>query len=116
MNPMTIAAYAFWLAATAFLMHFELNTDDTGVVVFFILAITFILGCLHPKHAWQWALLVGPAVPGVHLIYGAHGSDINSPKSFAILLAVVLVLGFAGAYAGVLARKVLSGGAISANS
>ena len=38
------ACYGFCVAAGAFLAYFELHTDDTGLEVFFILAITFLLG------------------------------------------------------------------------
>ena len=108
MKLTTVAAYVFWVIAAAFLMRFELRTDDSGVVVLFILAITFVLGLLHPRHAWQWALLVGPCVPAAHLIFGSQGTDLTDVKSFALLLGFVTVVGLVGSYAGVLARKALA--------
>jgi len=91
------AAYAFWLPATLFLARFELHTDDTGVEVAFLLAITFILGLLHPRRAWQWALMVGPALPIADLITGTP-----APKG---LVLVLIAIGLVGAYAGALLRK-----------
>jgi hypothetical protein len=61
MKATTLACYLFCTAADAFLGRYELHTDDTGVEVFFILLATFVLGCWHPRRAWQWALLVGHA-------------------------------------------------------
>ena len=97
----TIAAYVVWLPAILFLGRFELHTDDTGVEVFFLLAITFVLGLLHPRHAWQWALLVGPCIPAAQLFFG-HPRNAGGT---ALLLGFVIALGFAGAYAGALLRK-----------
>ena len=65
-----IMAYAFWIPAVLFLGRYELRTDDTGVELFFVLLITFILGSLHPRHAWQWALLVGPCIPAAEWLFG----------------------------------------------
>ncbi|MBZ5582647.1 MAG: hypothetical protein LAQ30_10680 [Acidobacteriia bacterium] len=99
---MKIASYLFCLAAGAFLARFELHTDDTGVEVFFILAATFLLGCLHPRRAWQWPLLVGPWIPGAELLFGSGKQSLGS---LGLLLAFVVALGLAGSYAGALVRR-----------
>lgn len=106
-----MAAWLFWLAAVPFLMSFELHTDDTGVEVMFLLAITFGLGCLHPRHAWMWALLVGPSIPAADLLFGTPHPGLNHRGDLAILCGVVAVLGLAGSYAGVLLRKLVSAAA-----
>ena len=93
-------AYLLWLPAVLFLGYFELHTDDTGVEVGLLLLITFLLGALHPRHAWQWALLVGPAIPVAQLIF-RHAQA----GGLALLLLFVVALGLAGSYAGVLIRK-----------
>jgi hypothetical protein len=100
------ATYLFALAAAIFLGRFELRSDDAGVVAFFILVFTFFLGCLHPRHAWQWALLIGPAVPLVHVFFPSTSHAMTGAGDLALLM--VLVLGFAGSYSGVLARKIIS--------
>jgi hypothetical protein len=97
-----ILAYALWIPAALFLGYFELHTDDAGVEVFCLLLITFLLGTLHPRHAWQWALLVGPAIPAAELLFG------HPPSPPALLLAVVVAVGLAGSYAGALLRKAIS--------
>jgi hypothetical protein len=104
----TIAAYGFCLAAGLFLASFELHTDDTGVEVFLILLFTFVLGCWHPLHAWQWALLVGPWAPAADLWqvqFGTVKPDLSHAGGLPLLTAVVLALGLAGSYAGALLRK-----------
>jgi hypothetical protein len=99
-----ILAYVFWLPAVVFLGRYDLHTDDTGVEVFFLLLITFILGSLHPRRAWQWALLVGPAIPLAELLF-AH----PQPGAGAlVLLAVVTAVGLAGSYAGAGLRRAIS--------
>jgi hypothetical protein len=101
-----LTAYLFCVAAIIFLGRFELHTDDAGVVVLFILVITFILGWIHPRRAWLWAFL-GWCVPAVHLFWRAAKSDLNNVSGIVMLTAFVTVLGFAGSYSGVLARKIV---------
>ena len=100
----TLAAYSFSIAAGAFLGHFELHTDDTGVEVFLLLLATFLLGCLRPARAWQWSLLVGLWIPGAELLFGK--SPVNA--STGSVAAFVLAVGLAGSYLGVIARKALA--------
>lgn len=97
-------AYGFWLAATLFLGYFELHTDDTGVEVGLLLVITFLLGTLHPRHAWQWALLVGPAIPAAQVLFGRP----QAGGGMALLLLFVVALGLAGSYTGALLRGAVS--------
>jgi hypothetical protein len=104
----TIAAYLFCLAAGLFLASFELHTDDTGVEVLFILLFTFVLGCWQPRHAWQWALLVGPWAPAAdlwQLNFGITKPALEHTGGLLLVTGVVIALGLAGSYAGALLRK-----------
>ena len=101
-----IAAYLFCLAAGVFLGRFELHTDDAGVEVAFLLFFTFLLGCWHPRNAWQWALLVGLWIPAAELVFSR--SPLNA--SSAAVACFVLAIGLGGSYLGVLARKALAAG------
>ncbi len=96
-----IAAYLFCLAAGAFLGRFELHTDDTGVEVGFLLIATFVLGCWHPRHAWQWAVLVGLWIPAAELVFRRPAVNASS----LAVAAFVLAAGVTGSYLGVLVRK-----------
>ena len=100
MKITTLAAYLFCAAAMVFLGRFELHTDDTGVEVFFILAITFVLGCLHPRYAWQWAVLVGLSIPAAHVI-------VQRSTPGWLVAVFVIAVGMAGSYAGVAIRRVI---------
>ena len=97
-----VACYGFCLAAGVFLGRYELHTDDAGVEVFFILLFTFVLGCWHPRHAWQWALLAGPCAPAADWLF--------KPQSAGLipLTAVVIAIGLVGSYAGALLRRGVS--------
>lgn len=111
MKLTTLAAYLFCLAAGTMLARFELHTDDAGVVVFFILAITLLLGCWHPRHAWQWALLVGPWVPAADLckwFFAAPRPNPGSLAGVAMLVEVVILVGLVGSYAGVVVRRAIA--------
>jgi hypothetical protein len=67
------------------------------MVAGFIVLTTFVLGALSPRHAWKWALLVGPIVPIVHA------------KFSPLLTLVVILFGLAGAYSGAASSKVVGG-------
>ena len=104
-NLATIGVYLFCFTAAGLLARYDLHTDDTGVEVFLILAVTFLLGCLRPRHAWQWALLVGPWIPAAEALFGPRGEHgINIP-SLAMLAAFVIGLGLLGSYSGAFARR-----------
>ncbi|HEY7393044.1 MAG TPA: hypothetical protein VH640_31280 [Bryobacteraceae bacterium] len=94
----TAAAYLFALAAGAFLGRFELHSDDTGVEVAILLAACFVLGWLHPRHAWQWAVIVGLWIPAAELAF--RRPPVNA--SSLLVAAFVLGIGLAGSYMGVL--------------
>ena len=102
------ATYLFALAAAIFLGRFELRTDDAGVVAFFILAITFLLGRLHPRHAWQWALLVAPAVPLAHVFFPSRSHAMTGAGDLSLLMVFASALGFTGSYSGVFVRRIIS--------
>jgi hypothetical protein len=97
-----LAAYFSAIAGALFLGRFELHTDDAGVVAFFILALTFLLGYMHPRHCWQWALPVGPAVPLADLLFKGARFDL------VLLGGFVVALGLAGSYTGAFLRSLVS--------
>jgi hypothetical protein len=98
-----IGAYALAAAAAIFLGRFELHTDDTGVEVGLILLTTFLLGCLHPRQAWQWALLVGSSIPLAHLLFGKAQFP-----GLAVITSFVLATGLIGSYSGAFLRRAIS--------
>lgn len=102
----SVGAYLFCLAAGVFLGRFELHTDDTGVEVAFLLLATFILGCWQPRHAWQWAILVGLWIPAAELVF--RRPPVNA--SSLLVAGFVLAVGLAGSYLGVLVRRAIAAG------
>jgi hypothetical protein len=101
-----LAAFVLGLAAAVFLGRFELNSDDVGVEVFFILLFTFILGCWYPKRAWLVSLL-GLSIPLAELIWGQPRPTLNHASGLAMLAGFVALIGIVGSYSGVLMRKFL---------
>ena len=70
------------------------NWDDTGITVGMILIGTFILGVVHPKHSWVWALSVGIWIPIWNIVlHNNYGS------------IIAIAFAMAGAYSGALIRK-----------
>ena len=102
MRPPTFAAYLFCFTATALLARYDLHTDDSGVEASLIVAVTFPLGCMHPRHAWQWALLVGLSIPAVELLTAARPQQF---KDVALLTGFLIALGLAGSYSGAFVRR-----------
>ena len=84
-------------------MRYELHTDDTGVEVALLLFIAGVLGFLHPRHAWMWALLTGPSIPLAQVLFG------KAPAFPALLLlgTVTTAISLAGSYAGALLSRAL---------
>jgi di/tricarboxylate transporter len=105
MDPTTIAACLFCFTATALLARYDLHTDDTGVEVFLILAVTFILGCLHPLRAWQWALPAGITIPAVELVTGGRSGNLKQAWDVVLLTGFLIALGLAGSYSGAAVRR-----------
>ena len=96
----TMWSYLVCAAGALLLGRFELHTDDAGVEAFAVLLLAALLGVLHPRRAWQWALLLGPAIPLADLLFRPA-----RPTGLLPLTAFVILLGLAGSYAGVLLRR-----------
>ena len=105
---MRILTLLLALCCALFLGYFELHTDDAGVLVFFLLTSAFVLGAIHPKHAWLWALILAESIPIADIWNTGHTtieSVGESAGSAALLILFVTGVGMAGAYGGVLVRK-----------
>jgi hypothetical protein len=106
MKLTTVAAYLLCLTGGAFLGRFDLHTDDTGVEVFFLIVITFLLGFLHPRRAWQWSLLVPLWIPAAEVFFGRARPPLT--WSTLLLACFVCLVGLGGSYAGVAFRRMIS--------
>ena len=94
---MKIVAYIFFLTILILLGRYELHTDDTGMVVFFILASAFVLTWMNPERRWLWSL-VGWCVPAAEQFWGKPLSGLPDLQSRLMLLAFVTVIGFVGSF------------------
>ncbi|HZU26140.1 MAG TPA: hypothetical protein VFA04_11495 [Bryobacteraceae bacterium] len=94
----TVAAWVCWAVAVPLLMRYELHTDDAGVEVAFLLLITGLLGFLHPRHAWLWAVLTGPCIPLAQVFFGKPAAA----AGLLLLAAVTTAISLAGSYGGAL--------------
>jgi hypothetical protein len=108
MKKSTIVAYAICAAADVFLARFELHTNDAGVVALLIVLFTLVLGCVHPKYAWQWALFVGPIVPAADILFRSVRVGSQNLEGLGLLAVFVVLLGLAGSYSGVFLRRRIS--------
>lgn len=103
MSVPAIWVWLFWAAATVLLGRFELRSDDAGVIAALVLVATFVLGCLHPRRAWQWSLLTGPAVPAADLLFRRPAAAPN--LSTLAVFGFVVALGLAGSLTGAFVRR-----------
>jgi hypothetical protein len=71
--------------------------DDTGVLVFGLVAVAGLVAAIAGRRPWLWALLVGGWIPLAEITLG------GSPASFAALLAAGI-----GAAIGHLAARAVS--------
>ncbi|MBP6786273.1 MAG: hypothetical protein KA170_01690 [Candidatus Promineofilum sp.] len=63
-----------------------------------ILLMTALLGFIHPKNAWQWALAVAVWIPIVGIVVYGNGTAV-----------LALGVGLVGAYAGAMAHRLFAG-------
>ncbi len=83
------------------------------VTVLLLFTVTFLLGMAQPRGAWRWPLLVNLWVPILSLAgpwVGLAQANPDMPRtipSYLGLTAFVIVIGLAGAYAGVLVRRTI---------
>ena len=101
MNFVFLVLVALMLGMLIFMVDSSPGWDDTGVSAAMVLVASGLMGAIHPARAWVWALAVGSWVPLMGFALDPAGFD---PAS-------VLALAFAtaGAYAGALAGRLLTG-------
>jgi hypothetical protein len=105
MKRLTWIAYLLCLTAMVMLFRFGSRSEDAGIVVFLIVLVTFALGSLSPRRAWQWALLVGLSVPFAYLLSGFQVAPVGEIPGLLVLTAFLVGLGLAGSYSGTLVRR-----------
>ena len=103
-QTMKIAAYVLFLTILILLGRYELRTDDTGMVVFFILLSAFVLTWMNPERRWLWSV-VGWCVPVAEQFWGKPLSGLPDLKSRLFLLAFVTVVGLGGSFAASLVKR-----------
>jgi len=70
--------------------------DDTGITAALLFLFTFIIGFVYQKKLWLWPLLTGIWIPIAGII-----------NSGSFLFILILLIPFAGSYAGGILRKVI---------
>jgi hypothetical protein len=97
-----------WSLALIFCLvtgYINLHASEVQAPILTILVFTFLLGYLHPKRAWLWAIVLSLSIPLSFVIPPLLGYPTPyqpSPNIFATLIA--LIPAFIGTYAGVLFR------------
>ncbi|HVN57466.1 MAG TPA: hypothetical protein VMT63_04160 [Bacteroidales bacterium] len=74
------------------------NWDDTGITVAMLYISSGVAGFVSPKNPWLWALLCGIWIPVAGI---ARNGD--------LMMLLVLVVTFGGAYSGSVIRKMIKG-------
>ncbi len=89
--------------------YVNIHSDEVQAPVLSILVFTFLLGCLDPRRAWLWALILGGAVPLSYALAPIFGYSVPYPPDPNIFASfIAFIPAFLGAYAGVLARWLIS--------
>jgi hypothetical protein len=73
------------------------NWDDSGITALALFTASAACGALSPKRCWLWALAIGMWIPVQSIVMSGNYSSV-----------LVLVFSFAGAYAGLAGRKMMS--------
>lgn len=107
MRKRTFLLYCLAFVVSAVIGYVDTNskTDDNWPMVLILLSGAFLFAVVQPKHAWQWALIIGLGVPLSHLIGRMIGYRPPYPvEPNVIITFIALIPAFVGAYLGVLAR------------
>jgi hypothetical protein len=106
----TLLAMFYLAAALAFASYAAYVDRHTGDDVYPTLAVVmvccFIMGLIRPTHAWRWALIVSLGVPFLGPPHTLP-ARLLSPGRWA-MLAVLLIPGLFGAYAGSILRRAVA--------
>jgi len=94
------AALGFATYATHVDRH---NVDEVYPTLTVVLVGSFVLGMLRPRWAWRWAIIIGMGVPFFGPLL-ALPARLASPGRWA-MLAVLMIPGLIGAYAGSILRS-----------
>jgi len=90
--------------------YVNLHAKEVQPPALVVLLSAFLLGYIHPKRAWLWALIMGLSISLSYAVASAIGYQTPyppTPNAFASLIA--LIPAFVGAYVGVLVRSVTVG-------
>ena len=104
MKITALATYVFFAIAMVLLGRYELHTDDTGMVAFFIVLTAFILAWVNPKQQLLWCLS-GWCVPVAEIFRSDNLKGLPDVKSKVLLWMFVTLLGIVGSSAAVLLKR-----------
>ena len=96
-----------WILAAGlclFLARFELHTDDTGVLLGFLILSGALVALVDPRRPWVWGLLLGGAIVVADLLAARFGSPWWSLPAVG---AVATAAAMAGAYAVAMVRRLV---------
>jgi len=102
------SAAAYFLAAGLGLGAGALNLKlaDLLLTALCVLCFTMLLGAMYPERPWRWTLLIAGCVPLVQIAALLRSGERQPPAQiYESLLG--FVTGFAGAYGGAVARRVV---------
>jgi hypothetical protein len=96
---------AVLLAAAIAFVH--LHVPEAGLAFLLILMACMLLGLMHPKRPWLWAVLVGLSLPAAE-IYSHVAGDATYVARFKGSIVVAVIAGLVGAYGGAAMRRMVS--------
>lgn len=107
----TPLGWALAIGFGALASYVDLHNTDVQMPAMLLIVFSALLGFLHPRHAWQWALLIGLSIPVGYAIATANGYHVPypAPSSRASIVFLPLAFAIAGAYGGAWLRGVTAG-------
>jgi hypothetical protein len=107
----TVRSSGLWPIALAILLGLAIGSIDytaseVQATLLVLLPVGFLFGLAAPRRAWRWALLLGLAIPVVHV--AGHMLNIRPPyKDMVIASLLALIPAFLAVYCGAAARWIL---------
>ena len=108
----SILAVALGLLAASVDVAAPFGDDTAKATVLLWLVSAGLLGFLQPRRPWRWALLIGPWVSAVYLLWRALGLPVainpNTYTTILLLVPVSLAVCLTAAYSGSMIRRAVS--------
>lgn len=87
----------------------DFHNNEPQPAALLLLIFGFLLGCIQPRSAWRWGILLGMGLPATYIIAHSFGLKPVEPLQPNVLAGLLAILpATIGAYVGAAIRKLIT--------